>query len=136
MYGIAKAGEQLLNKIAVHQERNAKAIENFWAHVNVDVEAIIKHIPIDTIDKMQHCLSNGIDFALKNEEGGYVYFINPDIMLTWHPTDQSARSVTKINASSKAFMNNLKLVILGHRIFVSAKTLKFNKVYLQITNSL
>ncbi len=118
------SGQKLINRI-VENQNNPPRIDIGITHTTIDA---------GLINQIFSCLKIGEDFGLKNDDGGYVFFIARELMITYNPNDSSHNSCTKIN--SESFANALKLALLGHRELINPSALLFNRVYLQIKEGL
>lgn len=74
------------------------------------------------------------DFALANEDDDYAYFIGEGFMV-YKSHDNLSNSVTLLK-DRNAWENALKVVLLGHRRFVTQKALMLNSNYIYLKDGL
>lgn len=78
-------------------------------------------------------LSNNEDFALRNDSGDYVYFINREFMVVIKH-DGRGNAVTHL-PDILSLQNAIKLALLGHSQFISHIGLLMDKGYKQLKDA-
>lgn len=135
MHEVSKGNQWLLD---IKQRQLAQDCyeTEFWSKVKIDISCNMDNeIPgwskmqgnAETVDKMQQHLAKNMDFALTNDDGGYVYVLNNFMVVCYHPKKPEQNAL--INIKPEAFINSMKLILLGHPLFVPNNALQFNKFY-------
>ena len=109
-------------------EINAK--KGIALHIGIDGMNIGNNIKQRVLD----ALFAHEDFALASDDDNYAYFIGEGFMV-YKSHDNLANSVTLLRDQS-AWQNALKVVLLGHRRFVTQKALMLNADYLFLKDGL
>lgn len=86
-------------------------------------------------ERVLNALASQEDFALVcDDTGAYAYFLQEGFMV-YKSVDGMSDSVTHLR-DQKSWQNALKVVLLGHRKFVTQKALLLNANYVYITEAL
>lgn len=109
-------------------EINAK--KGIALHIGIDGMNISGNVKQRVLD----ALFAHEDFALASDDGNYAYFIGEGFMV-YKSANNESNSVTLLQDQA-AWQNALKVVLLGHRRFVTQKALMLNADYCYIKDGL
>lgn len=120
---------------AMYRDANAA---NFYSKANVDISADKRNKlsgDYKLIQRIAEYLDRGLDFGLKNDADGYIFFIRRQWMITYNPKDSNQNSVFNL-ANITEFENRLKVAVLFHPHFVTPAQIRNNIAYNYIIKNL